>query len=94
MSKFMMGKLVATPAALDLLVKHNMTPDRFVQRHMSGDWGDVDAEDAAANEAAVDDGGRLLSAFVIGEDRLWIITEAVNDWGERLSTTLLLPTDY
>jgi hypothetical protein len=61
---------------------------------MSGDWGDVDAEDAAANDAALDDGGRLLSAYVIGEDRLWIITDGVNDWGERLSTTILLPEDY
>jgi hypothetical protein len=45
---------------------------------MQGDWGEVDAEDAQANEAALTNGLRLLSAYrLTDETRIWIITEAV-----------------
>ena len=66
-------------------------------RHAGGDWGDVDAEDARANDEALRDGGRLLSAWRLPEhargsapdDRLWVLTEA-----DRSVTTLMWPSDY
>jgi hypothetical protein len=58
-------------------------------RHAAGDWGDLCPEDTLANDAALDHGGRLFSAYGQGETRFWIITEA-----DRSVTTVLLPEDY
>lgn len=60
-----------------------------LQRHIRGDWGDVCAEDKAANDAALREGGRLLSSYSSGGEKFWIITEA-----DRSATTFLLPSDY
>ena len=55
----------------------------------------MNAEDALANDHALIDGSRLLSAFrTLRNVRLWIITEAVDDQGQRASTTILLPEEY
>lgn len=62
----------------------------LLRRHQAGDWGDVDSEDKAANDRAVRDGLRLLSAYDLGDGlRVWLITEH-----DRSVTTLLLPSDY
>jgi hypothetical protein len=60
-----------------------------LRRHACGDWGDLCPEDTLANEEALRDGDRLLSAYGQGELRFWIITEA-----DRSVTTVLLPEDY
>ena len=85
-----LGQVVATPGALDAMEKSGETPLVFLSRHASGDWGDVDAEDKQANDRAVEDGERLLSAYKtkLGT-KLWVITE----W-DRSVTTLLLPDEY
>ena len=89
------GQIVATPGALDLLRRHGLTPWPFITRHVEGDWGDLDAQDAALNRAAVNDGSRILSAYVVGDARLWVITDATHDGnGNRASTCLLLPEEY
>jgi hypothetical protein len=71
--------MVATPEQLAALVR----------RHLSGDWGDVGAEDAKANEAALKWGERILSSYKVGEEKLWVITEA-----DRSSTTVMTPGEY
>jgi hypothetical protein len=67
----------------------------FLQRHVRGDWGDVCPEDRQANDRALIDGTRLLSAHrtSLGE-KLWIITEAADDSGQRAATTILQPSEY
>jgi hypothetical protein len=61
-----------------------------LQRHESGDWGDLSDEDATQNDAALcRGGGRLFSAYGTGDRKFWIITEA-----DRSVTTVLLPGDY
>lgn len=87
MSLFHTGRLFTTEGAL-------ATFDAgFLQgallRHMSGDWGDLDAEDLQANAAALREGERLLSSYHQGPNQLYIITEA-----DRSVTTLLLPSEY
>jgi hypothetical protein len=62
---------------------------RPLSQHCSGDWGTVDAEDWEANNAAIADGTRILSAYMVHGVKVWIITEA-----DRSVTTLLLPRDY
>jgi hypothetical protein len=67
----------------------------FLRRHAAGDWGDLGAEDKAANERALRDGSRLFSKYHTNRDEaIWIITEAVGDDGKRASTCVLLPDEY
>ncbi|KGS32874.1 hypothetical protein [Burkholderia pseudomallei] len=86
---FALGRIVATPGALDLLDRHGIAADQFLRRHVTGDWGDVTPEDAKSNWLAIRHGSRILSSFSVGGERCWIITEA-----DRSVTTLLLPSEY
>ena len=76
-ARFSLGKVVATPGALEALSKAGQSPDEFLARHRLGEWGDVCAEDKQLNDQALLDGGRLLSAYhTSAGEKLWIITEA------------------
>jgi hypothetical protein len=89
-ARYCLGRLVATPGALEALAQSGQSPAFFLERHLRGDWGEVDAEDWSLNDQAVVDGSRLLSAYrtLLGK-RLWIITEA-----DRSLTTILTPEEY
>jgi hypothetical protein len=94
-AKFHPGQIVATPGALEALQDAGQQPHEFLVRHLSGDWGDLDDEDRSLNDAAVIDGSRILSAYTTRKGkRLWVITEAVDDHGHRLATTILLASEY
>lgn len=86
---FSLGQVVATQPALQLLEKHNLTPMLFLQRHCTGDFGDLCEEDKDANNEAIWNGERILSSYKIGDEKIWIITEA-----DRSSTCCLLPEEY
>ena len=87
---FALGNVVATPGALDLLDRAATNAAELLQRHQSGDWGNVPPDDAEENLHAIQYGGRLLSSYKLnGNEKLWIITEA-----DRSVTTLLLPQEY
>jgi hypothetical protein len=93
--KFPLGQVVATPGALEAMRASGQTPDFFLDRHASGNWGEVDEADGALNEQALADGSRLLSVYkTLRGVRLYVITEAADDNGHRASTTLLLPEEY
>lgn len=93
--KFTLGKVVATPAALEALEGSGQSPADFLDRHAVGDYGEVCEEDRQANDEALKDGSRLLSAYrTLKNVRLWIITEAADDQGQRAATTILLPDEY
>jgi hypothetical protein len=85
---FPLGRLVITTNAA-----RTLTPREFnegLRRHTAGDWGDLPAEDAAQNDAALrEGGGRLFSAYGEGDRKFWVITEA-----DRSATTILLAGDY
>jgi len=90
-----LGQIVATLGALVALAAAVISPSTLLQRHASGDWGDLDAHDHAANVQALRDGSRLLSAYIVAEGvKVWIITEAADEDGYRATTTLLLPEEY
>lgn len=91
---FPLGQIVATPGAISALVKYAAeglaTGMDLLMRHVTGDWGDMPAEDKLANEEALKSGARIFSGYFIAPDvKIWIITEA-----DRSSTTLLLPEEY
>lgn len=95
MSKFPVGKTLATPGALAALQESGQSPAFFLDRHVQGDWGDLDVADKRVNEEALVSGERLLSAYrTLKGQKLWIITEAVDDEGKRASTTILRPEEY
>lgn len=92
--KFPLGQVVATPGALSALEQSGRTPLEFLQRHRSCDWGDLCEEDAQLNDEALEDGSRILSSYELGDEKLWIITEAADDNGQRSATTILLSHEY
>jgi len=89
-----LGRILATPGALAYLANHRVDPLHLVQLHQQGKCGALDQEDVAANNRALIDGGRIFSSYIIGGDKVWVITEAVDDAGSRNSTTVLLPSEY
>jgi hypothetical protein len=75
---------------LDALASTGENPQTFLDRHVAGDWGEVDADDQQANQDALLHGERLLSAYRTSSGvRIWVITEA-----DRSVTTILLPEEY
>lgn len=92
---FGLGRVAATPAALALLEKHGVASVTLLNRHQSGDWGDLTKHDRVANDAALVNGSRLLSAYLVKGERIWCITEAVGEDGAtRSNSCLLLPSEY
>ena len=90
-----LGKIVATRAALDALRDAAQNPRELLVRHSKGDWGAVCQEDKVANDASLIDGSRILSAYLLATgEKIWVITEAVDDNGNRAATTFLLPEEY
>lgn len=87
---FTLGRIVATPGALAAIEQSGQQPGDFVARHVSGDWGDVDAHDVRENELSLKNDWRLLSAYTLKNgSKIWVITEA-----DRTSTCVLLPGEY
>ena len=93
--KFELGFIHATLPALEALMSGQAAPE-FLDRHASGDWGEVCPEDAKANDDAIAHEGdeerqaRVLSAYTTRAGiKFWIITEA-----DRSSTCILLPDEY
>ncbi len=84
-----LGRVVATPGALETILGAGGDPFSYVARHASGDWGDLCASDRRENERSLRHGWRILSSYPVGEGRVWVITEA-----DRSVTTILLPEEY
>src|SRR5271165_5982318 len=94
-AKFCLGQIVATPGAIEAMEESGQTPDFFLDRHASADWGEVCPEDWRLNDESVRESSRILSAYrTLKGTKLWVITEAVDDDGHRAATTLLLPDEY
>lgn len=88
--RFNPGQVVATPGALDALAATGEHAVHFLARHLRAEWGDLDEADRQANDRALTNRGRLLSAYHLRDGTtLWIITES-----DRSSTCLLLPDEH
>jgi hypothetical protein len=86
--KFDLGQLVITPAALEAVPADDIC--NAINRHVCGDFGDLDATDRKENELALRAGLRLLSVYhATNGTKFYVLTEAC-----RTITTILLPSDY
>ncbi len=101
--KFALGQIVVTPGVLRIITEageeRRSQPaeelHELIGRHARGDWGDVDSEDAATNNDAIEREpdplarARVLSSYLLEGEQIWIITEA-----GRHATTIMLPEEY
>ena len=89
-SRFTLGRVFATPAALEVIARSNASIVDLLSRHVCGDFGDLAECDRAQNEIAIATGERILSSYVFPDKQtVWLITEQ-----DRSATTFLLPGDY
>jgi hypothetical protein len=88
---FPLGQVVSTPGAVKAFMEEGGCMSDFLQRHVTGDWGELSEDDKRENELSVAEGFRILSAYRLPNKgtRIWIITEA-----DRSVTTFLLPDEY
>ena len=92
---FRPGQVLATPGALEALERAGQGAWEFLAHHIQGQWGELSDEDRRLNDEALKDGSRILSSYVLNSGvKVWIITEATDDNGNRAATTILLPDEY
>jgi hypothetical protein len=72
-----------------MLAAASADPLQLLERHRCGDWGEIDDHDRRENERSLAKDWRVLSSYPVGEEKVWIITEA-----DRSATTILLPEEY
>lgn len=85
---FPLGRTVITANAQKNL--SNSDIQNALNRHQSGDWGELCEEDKKINEEALKEGEQILSVYTSAEGkRFWVITEA-----DKSCTTVLMPEDY
>jgi hypothetical protein len=87
---FALGRLYATPGAIRALTSAGTDPVEYIARHLAGDWGDLDADDSALNDRALQLGERIISVYRLANgEKIWIVTEA-----DRSATTIRLPAEH
>lgn len=86
---FLLGQILSTPGVLEHLDHYGVNAQPYLERHITGDFGDVCADDVRENIFAIEHGFRILSAYMIAGRKVWCITEA-----DRSCTTLLFPEEY
>ncbi len=95
---FETGSLFMTSAVFGATLEHRPFASfirRCLARHQFADFGECCPEDAARNEAALQDGSRIFSVYTIPaglytlESSVWVITESSREY-----TTVLFPSEY
>jgi hypothetical protein len=88
--RFLLGRLLATPGALNAFAATGEDPIDYIVRHMNLDPGLLGADDQLQNVRAVRESTRVFSAYELRDGtRIWVITEA-----DRSATTIMLPEEY
>lgn len=87
--RFPLGSTYATAALILWADSEKFDLAQLMWRHHCGDWGDLDDEDKQANEDALKHGSRIFSCYLIGDRKIYAVTES-----DRSSTTLLFSDEY
>lgn len=93
---FNLGEIVFTEGGDRILDLEEPDEDLLdlLKRHVSGDWGEVSQEEKDLNDKAVQDGSRILSAYILSTGKkILILTEAANESGHREVTKVLTPEE-
>ena len=106
--RFKTGRVKATPKAMSLLAKYGFQKRDLIARHRAGDWSDVPVAQLRRNELALIDGSKLLAWYRLLEPTwlesipysqqkslptVWIETSAINNCGNRNTTTVFCSDD-
>ncbi len=87
---FDLGQVVMTRGVAEFIQgMPSMVLMPYLLRHATGDWGEVCTEDKVANDESTHNGQRVLSAYWLCGQKIWVITE----W-DRSVTTVLFPSEY
>jgi hypothetical protein len=87
---FTLGDIRVTPGVRNALEESAQEPIEFLMRHVTGDWGQVTAQEKEDNNRALAGGKSIASAYDTAEGvRIWVITEY-----DHSSTTLTTPLEY
>ncbi len=62
-TKFTLGDVVVTNRAAEILAAANLAVDALLQRHQSGDWGDVSDDQRQINDDGVSRSYSLVSSY-------------------------------
>ncbi|MDQ1612118.1 MAG: hypothetical protein QOG00_2049 [Pyrinomonadaceae bacterium] len=88
--RFQLGRIYATPGAIDALEDAGESAQDFINRHARLEQGELCDDDYKENLFSIDKPLRIFSAFkTVNGIKIWVITEA-----DRMATTLLLPDEY
>lgn len=89
-SKFSLGQVYTAPGVVRELKRARVSAFAVLERHRSGDWGEMDPEDCQKNEEALEGGGWLHSAYTLPTGAtVWVKTEA-----SRTLTVVALPEEF
>ena len=87
---FELGRISVTAGAQHVLRDSGQSADEFIQRHASGDWGDVSEETRRANQENLEVGGRLESVYHTAHaEKLLVVTEP-----DRSLTSVMVPEEF
>lgn len=88
--RFKLGRILATPGALEIIADARVSIVDLLIKHLRGDWSELSDSDRQENEQAIVAGRRIVSSYVLAGGRtVLVITEA-----DRFATTFLLPGEY
>lgn len=87
MPLFELGQVVTTKEIADKLEPEKIAS--LIRSHITGDGGILCNEDIQANQEAIKNGERVLSAFQTSQGKVYVITE----W-DRSYTTILFADEY
>ena len=106
--RFCSGEIKTTPKAMSLLAKYGFQKQDLIARYRAGDWSDVPVAQLRRNELALIDGSKLLAWYRLLEPTwlesipysqqkslptVWIETSAINNCGNRNTTTVFCSDD-
>ena len=91
MNRFNPGQVVATPGALAALEASGESLFDYLTRHLSGDWGDIDAHDRRENQLSLEQGFRLMSVAIRKSELVLLLLKGEINLIDKYSTSMQHP---
>ena len=86
---FQLGQVVVTRNCLNYAQEHGINLTELIERHVSGDDGDLCKADKQLNDLSIKEDGRVFSSYQTNGVKIYVVTE----W-DRSYTTIMLAEDY